>query len=266
MRFAIHAAETAILPVYEIIANPGIPSDNFLAVKTPRLRLFAFSLALLFACRAISYAADGGNGTVPATPGKGSDTNTAAKADKKPHTILLLDGSVLFGKVELTDDYTLKVSSDSGIQKIALAMLGEPDFKKYGFSKDRSQDGRFWSERQGAVSDQQKTDDAKGDKSKVDKSQLEISLADLIPFQPLIASYQKDNPKKDDSNSDQKDKTASTGGTQLPFTPLFSQPGMSSLPTAPLSGLGTGAGLPSAPGSGLIPTPGAGIPGLPVSP
>ncbi len=236
-------------------------------MKTPRLRLLAFSFAALSAFCLVSYAGDGANGTTPATPDNGNgdtnNNNSNTKNDKKPKTIMLLDGSVLFGKVELTDDYTLKVSSDSGIQKIALSMLGESDFKKYGFNKDRSQDGRFWSDRQDAVNDQQRKDSSKGDKSK-DNGTLEISLAELLPFQGLISNYQKDNPKKDSSSDgEQKDKTASTDSTQLPFMPLFSQPGMSSLPTSPLSGLGTGGGLPSAPGTGLLPTPGVGLPGLP---
>lgn len=244
-------------------------------MKTPRLRLLSVTFAVLSAFCSVSRAADTGSATTPATSdssstdnSNNSNNNNSTKNDKKPHTIMLLDGSVLFGKVELTDDYTLKVSSDSGIQKIALSMLGESDFKKYGFGKDRSQDGRFWSDRQDAVSDQQRKDGSKSDKSK-DDGMLEISLAELVPFQSLISSYQKDNPKKDDSaGGDQKDKdkTASTGSTQLPFTPLFSQPGMSSLPTSPLNALGTGGGMPAVPGGGLLPTPSAGLPGLPTAP
>lgn len=247
------------------------------AVKTPRLRFLLPVCALSAALSISAFAADSGAGSTGTSGSSGSDSsssnnnNSSSKDDKKPHTIFLLDGSALFGKVELTDDYTLKVSSDSGIQKIPLALLGQSDFKKYGFSKDRSKDGKFWSDRNDAVNDQQKKDDSKGNKDSGDSSQLQVSLTEILPFQGLISSYKKDNPKKDDSSgSDQKDKTASNsgsgGGQGLPFQPLFSQPGMSSLPTAPLNGLGSGGGLPSAPGTSLLPSPTGGLPGLPTSP
>ena len=119
---------------------------------------------------------------------------------------------------------------------------------------------------QDAVNNQQRKDSSSKDDKSKDNGTLEISLAELVPFQSLISSYQKDNPKKDsstNSGTNQNDQASSAGTTQLPFTPLFSQPGMSSLPTSPLGGLGSGGGMPAAPGTGLLPTPGAGLPGLP---
>jgi hypothetical protein len=80
-----------------------------------------------------------------------SSLNAAETPDAKKTQVTKIDGSKVFGLVEITDDYTIKISSDSGIQKIPLALLGEKDFRKYGFSKDRSKDGRFWSERKDAL-------------------------------------------------------------------------------------------------------------------
>lgn len=209
----------------------------------------------------------GSTGSGATDAANGNNTSNKKSDKNKPHTIFLLDGSSLFGKVELTDDYTLKVSSDSGIQKIPLAMLGEKDFKQFGFLKDRSNDGKFWSDRKDAVSDQQKKDDAKGDKS--GSSSLEISLAEILPFQPLISSYQSSLPVKSDSSASSggdKEKTASSSNGQgdVPFVPLFSQPGMSSLPTTPMSGMGSGADLPANAAGSLLPGVTGG--GLPMSP
>ncbi|MGB8466018.1 MAG: hypothetical protein WCE49_13790, partial [Terrimicrobiaceae bacterium] len=84
------------------------------------------------------------NSTTAAKP-----ADTSAKPQKSGVT--KLDGTKLFGVVEVTDDYTIRISSDSGITRLPLAQLGDADFQKYGFQKDRSKDGRFWHERKEAL-------------------------------------------------------------------------------------------------------------------
>ena len=70
--------------------------------------------------------------------------SSSAKTEKR--TVKQLDGTKQFGFVEITDDYTIRVSNDSGIIRLPIAELGDADFRKYGFKKDRSKDGRFWYE------------------------------------------------------------------------------------------------------------------------
>ncbi|MET0252940.1 MAG: hypothetical protein ABW214_02795, partial [Terrimicrobiaceae bacterium] len=69
-------------------------------------------------------------------------TNSSAKAEKS--TVKKLDGTRLFGFVEVTDDYTIRITNDSGITRLPITQLGDADFQKYGFQKDRSKDGRLW--------------------------------------------------------------------------------------------------------------------------
>ena len=164
-------------------------------------------------------------------------------AEKKPVT--KLDGSKVFGLVEITDDYTIKISSDSGIQKIPLALLGEKDFRKYGFSKDRSQDGRFWSERKDALEAEKGDETAKKDDaaSKEESADIEIRLAELAPFQPLIAAYEsikkpENTPaKKDEAKEGDSANSASKSSTLH----MFTGPGSLNVPTVPFASSAAGA-------------------------
>ena len=76
---------------------------------------------------------------------------SSAKAKKR--TVKQLDGTKLFGFVEITDDYTIRITNDSGIVRLPIAQLGDADFRKYGFKKDRSKDGQFWYKRKEALKD-----------------------------------------------------------------------------------------------------------------
>ncbi len=76
-------------------------------------------------------------------------SKSAAKA--RPGVVKKLDGTKLFGFVEITDDYTIRITNESGIARLPIAQLSEADFQKYGFRKNRSQDGRFWYERKEAL-------------------------------------------------------------------------------------------------------------------
>ena len=76
-------------------------------------------------------------------------SKSAAKA--RPGVVKKLDGTKLFGFVEITDDYTIRITNESGIARLPIAQLSEADFQKYGFGKNRSQDGRFWYERKEAL-------------------------------------------------------------------------------------------------------------------
>ena len=77
-------------------------------------------------------------------------TNSSAKKTEK-NAVSKLDGTKLFGFIEVTDDYTIRISNDSGITRLPIAQLGDADFQKYGFQKDRSKDGRFWYRTQGGA-------------------------------------------------------------------------------------------------------------------
>ncbi len=49
--------------------------------------------------------------------------------EPKEEKVTKLNGMSLFGIIEVTDDYTIRVKSDSGIQNIPMAMLGKRIFK-----------------------------------------------------------------------------------------------------------------------------------------
>ena len=46
-----------------------------------------------------------------------------------------LKGTKFFGIVEVTDDYTIRVSNDLGVTRLPISQLGDADFKKYGLTK-----------------------------------------------------------------------------------------------------------------------------------
>lgn len=155
-------------------------------------------------------------------------------ADPKEGEVTKLDGKKVFGVIEVTDDYTVRVTSDSGIQNIPLALLSEKDFKKLGFNKDRNQDGRFWSERKDALEDAQKDEDKKEAKDG-QPSNFEISLKEIAPFQPLIEVYEKTLADKkpgtpeNKEGADGKDTSLTVSGNS-PMKQLFTQPTMGNTP------------------------------------
>ena len=114
---------------------------------------------------------------------------SSAKAKKR--TVKQLDGSKLFGFVEITDDYTIRITNDSGIIRLPIAELGDTDFQKYGFKKDRSKDGRFWYERKEALKEAKEDPKSEKEAKSGEKSNAEIRLAEISAFQPFIAAYEK---------------------------------------------------------------------------
>ncbi|MGA7902763.1 MAG: hypothetical protein WCC08_24590 [Terrimicrobiaceae bacterium] len=107
-------------------------------------------------------------------------TKNAAKARKG--TVRNLAGTKFSGFVEITDDYTIRITSSSGIARLPIAQLSDADFQKYGFRKDRSKDGRFWYERKEALrsseEDSRPQKNAKADRQSV----AEIRLAEISAF------------------------------------------------------------------------------------
>lgn len=197
-------------------------------------------------------------------------TPQAPKKDK----VTKLDGTSFFGLVEVTDDYTVRVKSDTGITKIPMAMLGEKDFKKYGFGKDRSKDGKFWSERQDALEQEQEKNaeqkDTPDKKKKDDDSMIEVNLSEIAPFQPLIDAYEKSVADKKKTDGDAADKQkGDKPEAETPGRSLFSKTGIPGLGDKPFSGMGTSAVQPatSLGATAVQSTVGAaGLPGLPQAP
>lgn len=156
---------------------------------------------------------------------------TGWSQEQKTGEVTKLNGQKSIGLIEITDDYTIRVTSDTGLQKIPLAMLSESDFRKFGFSQDRSKDGRFWSERQDAL-EAEKNSEAQPGAPKKDNAALELRLAEVAAFQPLIDAYEKtvagqksntpQTPEKPEGNN------SVTGGS--PMNNLFGQSGMGKAP------------------------------------
>lgn len=144
----------------------------------------------------------------------------AAQDDKgKPQEVTKLDGTSILGVVEITDDYTIRISSDSGLQKIPIALLSQKDFEKYSGAKDRSQDGRLWSERKHALEDSQSRDQEK-------PADIEIRLGEIAAFQPLIDAYEKTlADKKTATPARESPASAKSAGAAEPVQSLFSGPG-----------------------------------------
>jgi len=199
------------------------------------------------------------------------DSVESQKGPKKGE-VTKLDGTKFFGIVEITDDYTIRISNDSGITKLPIAQLGDADFKKYGFQKDRGMDGRFWYERKEALEDSEKDKDSGKDSKSGGNSPIEIRLGQIEAFQPVIAAYENTlGHKKSDkstASSDPGDKEK-TDTSDTPFTPMFSQPGMGGPLSQPFTGLGSSAlqpvtgAVPGAAGAIQSATGAAGVPSPP---
>jgi hypothetical protein len=196
---------------------------------------------------------------------------TTAKPQKSE--ITKLDGTRYFGFIEVTDDYTIRITNDSGITRVPIAQLGDNDFQKYGFQKDRGKDGRFWYERKEALKSAEtnpNADETNPNSDENSRSQskpiAEIRLSEISAFQPLIAAYENTLASKDRKKSAPTSKPEDkTDTSDVPFKPLFSEPGLGgplpqpfSLDSLPVSGL-----QPSVPGGSGIIQSATGAAGLP---
>jgi hypothetical protein len=91
----------------------------------------------------------------------------------------------------------------------------------------------LWSERKDALEEEKKDDQKKSD-----SSAIEIHLAELAPFQPLISAYESMKPPK--AGSAEKEKTEkgdqSAGSSEKSSTMhMFSGPGSLDIPTVPFA-------------------------------
>ena len=196
------------------------------------------------------------------------ENTDTSEAPKKKEKVTKLDGTSLLGIITLTDDYTLKISNDTGIFNVPLALLGENDFKKYTSGKDRSQDGKLWSERQDALEGQKEENDKEGEgaskkKSATSNSAIEIQLSEIAVFQPVISVYESTlggkTAKSSDSQKEGSEKKSSEDSSPVR---LFSGPGTGSLP---YNGIGSSLVQPvMSVGSSVIQSAGAGVPSAPV--
>jgi hypothetical protein len=157
------------------------------------------------------------------SPSSAKQADTSVRAKKC--TVKQLDGTKLVGFVEVTDDYTIRVSNDWGIIRLPIAELGDADFRKHGFKKDRSKDGRFWYERKEALNDLKADRKSKNNVKSGEKSSVEIRLAEISAFQPFIAAYEKTLAAKESEKSSTINKPREKTETlNKPFTPMPSEP------------------------------------------
>ena len=177
-------------------------------------------------------------------------TKNAAKARKS--TVRNLDGTKFFGFVEITDDYTIRITSSSGIARLPIAQLSDADFQKYGFRKDRSKDGRFWYERKEALKsseeDSRPQKNAKADRQSV----AEIRLAEISAFQPLIAAYEETLAIASTEKGAATSNPEKPEAYDTPFRPMFSEPSLRGSLNQGWRSLGSSA-VPSAPGASSAP-------------
>lgn len=154
-----------------------------------------------------------------------SQTNNSAKGDKG--TVTALDGTKRSGFIEVTDDYTIRITNDSGITRFPIAQLGESDFQEYGFRKNRARDGRFWYERKEALKSAEEDATSKGDAQFGGKSSVEGRLKEISAFQPFITAYEKSlASRKGDQSTDTSQAAEKTDTYDVPFRPMFSEPGL----------------------------------------
>ena len=144
--------------------------------------------------------------------------NEQLRKKTEKNAVTKLDGTKLFGFIEVTDDYTIRISNDSGITRLPIAQLGDADFQKYGFQKDRSKDGRFWYERKEALQSSQEDHHPQrirnpmADQKSGERSPVEIRLGEIAAFQPFIAAYEKTLASK----SSEKSMAQSSRGASKP--------------------------------------------------
>jgi hypothetical protein len=175
-----------------------------------------------------------------------NSTSAAKQTDKSPkgekNAVKKLDGTKLFGFVEVTDDYTIRITNDSGITRLPIAQLDDAGFQKYGFQKDRSKDGRFWYERKEALKSSEEDPKADGDQKSGGKSPVEIRLGEISAFHHFIAAYENTLASKNSEKSTAKSKLEEKPDTSdMPFRPMFSEPGLGGPLPQSFSGLGSSA-------------------------
>jgi hypothetical protein len=197
--------------------------------------------------------------------------DNSAKPQK--NAVTKLDGTKLFGIIEVTDDYTIRITSDSGITRLPLAQLGDADFQKYGFQTDRSKDGRFWYERKEALKSSEEDPESKKKENSQGNAPVEIRLSEISAFQPFIAAYEKTlAAKKSEKSTATSTSEGKTGAADIPFRPMFSERGLGGPLPQPLSGLSSSALQPASaiqpavPGGGQIIESASGAAGLPSAP
>jgi hypothetical protein len=179
-----------------------------------------------------------------------AQTDVGGKSSQpQKSSVTTLKGTKFFGIVEVTDDYTIRISNDSGVTRLPIAQLGDADFKKYGLNKDRSKDGRLWYERKEALEESQADNQSAKDSKANGNSVAEIRLGEIAAFQPVIAAYEKTlgSKKSEKSTTGSANPQGSVNpqekasGSDTPFTPMFSQPGMAGSLAEPFTGLGSSA-------------------------
>jgi hypothetical protein len=173
-----------------------------------------------------------------------AQTENGAKPTKpEKSSVTTLKGTKFFGIVEITDDYTIRVSNDSGVTRLPISQLGDADFQKYGLNKDRSKDGRLWYERKEALENSQTENQASKDSKSNGNSLVEIRLGEIAAFQPAIAAYEKTlgSKKSEKSAAGSTNPEEKAKGSDTPFTPMFSRPGMPGSFAEPFTGLGSSA-------------------------
>jgi hypothetical protein len=154
-----------------------------------------------------------------------SQTNNSTKGEKG--TVTALDGTKCSGFIKVTDDYTIRIMNDSGITRFPIAQLGESDFQEYGFRKNRARDGRFWYERKEALTSSEKDARCKTDAQFGGKSSVESRLKEISAFQPFITAYENSlASRKSDQSTDTSQAAEKTDTYDVPFRPMFSEPGL----------------------------------------
>lgn len=219
-----------------------------ISTMNTRTQFLAVACAMAF-CASLHSQVDNSSSTT---------TQNGSNAKPQKSEVTKLDGTKYFGFVEVTDDYTIRVTNDSGIMRLPIAQLGDNDFQKYGFQKDRGKDGRFWYERKEALQSSETNANPTGanpdsaaknpGSAETSESQskpiAEIRLSEISAFQPLIAAYEKTLASKESKKSAPSSKLEDkTDTSDVPFRPLFSEPGLGGPLPQPFS-----LGGPSVPG------------------
>lgn len=219
-----------------------------ISTMNTRTQFLAVACAMAF-CASLHSQVDNSSSTT---------TQNGSNAKPQKSEVRKLDGTKYFGFVEVTDDYTIRVTNDSGIMRLPIAQLGDNDFQKYGFQKDRGKDGRFWYERKEALQSTEANpnptsanpDSAAKNPGSAETSEsqskpiAEIRLSEISAFQPLIAAYEKTLASKESKKSAPSSKLEDkTDTSDVPFRPLFSEPGLGGPLPQPFS-----LGGPSVPG------------------
>ena len=138
-----------------------------------------------------------------------------------------LDGTKRSGFIKVMDDYTIRITNDSGITGLPIAQLGESDFQEYGYRKSRATDGRFWYERKEALISSEEDARSKADAQFRGKSPLETRLTEISAFQPFITAYEKSlSFRKSDQSTATSLPREKTDTYDVPFRPMLSEPSL----------------------------------------